>query len=243
MTRCEKRGPARQVLDGRPELSHRRNAAEVGLRLAPDSARVLVDEVALRLRRLGVPGRTPEAERAQHPLVDVLRVRDAALGRNDSPEQAEREVRVVVRARRREREPDLEVLFGRSRALHEHLAHLALQSREMREHAAERRRPVLDPGQVQLEPVVQVEGARVAELHDRGGGEGLRDRANAVLRARSRCHVAVVVGVADRVRPDRLTFAHDGGGNRRQSVGLPLLQQTIELLRHERSIPARAPRR
>ena len=43
------------------------------------------------------------------------------------------------------------------------------------------------------EPVVQVEGALVAQLHDRRRGEGLRDRADAVLRAGCRLAVLVVV--------------------------------------------------
>ena len=43
---------------------------------------------------------------------------------------------------------------------------------------AERRRAVRDPGQVLLEPVVEVELAGVAELHDRDRGERLRDRAD-----------------------------------------------------------------
>ena len=48
----------------------------------------------------------------------------------------------------------------------------------MREHPPQRRRAVRDPGQVLLEPVVEVEPAGVAELHDRDRGERLRDRAD-----------------------------------------------------------------
>ena len=42
--------------------------------------------------------------------------------------------------------------------------------------------PFAIPGDVLLEPVVEVELAGVAQLHDRDGGERLRDRADAVLR-------------------------------------------------------------
>ena len=52
----------------------------------------------------------------------------------------------------------------------------------------------------------------------------------------------VVVRAADGVRPDELALAHDGGGDRRQPVGLPLLQEPVERLRRGQGLRAPAGR-
>ena len=57
-----------------------------------------------------------------------------------------------------------QLLLGRRLARHEHLPRLALQARQVREQAANRRRAVRDAVDVLLEPVVEVElaGSRTA---------------------------------------------------------------------------------
>src|SRR4051794_14993188 len=81
-----------------------------------------------------------------------------------------------------------------------------------------------------LEPVVEVELALVPQLHDRDGREGLRDRADPVLRAGCRLRRGLVVGGADGVRPDGLACAHDRCGERGQALGLPTPQDALEAL-------------
>ena len=61
---------------------------------------------------------------------------------------------------------------------------LALQARRVREQPADGRR-VRRALDVPVERVLEVELARVAQLHDRRRGERLRDRADAVLRVRT----------------------------------------------------------
>jgi hypothetical protein len=112
-----------------------------------------------------------------------------------------------------------------------------LQARQVREHPADGRRPVLHPVQVLSEAVVEVERSGVAELHDRGRREGLRDRADAVLRRGRRVSAVLVVGGADGVRPDDLALAEDRCRDRREPVGLPLLEQALELLARLRHGP------
>ena len=115
----------------------------------------------------------------------------------------------------------LEDLVDRRRlAGDEHLPRLALQAREVREHAAQRRGAVRDPGRCCSSAVVEVELAGVAELHHGDGGERLRDRADPVLRLGRRLDARLEVGEPDRARPDDLAVAHDRGGDRRQPLGL-----------------------
>ena len=88
----------------------------------------------------------------------------------------------------------------------------------MREEPADARR-VRRTVDMPVERVLEVELARVAQLHDRRRGERLRDRADAVLRVGSRIEARLDVGGADRGFPDELAVAQHGGGK----AGQPLL--------------------
>ena len=244
-------GPPRQVADRRPQLPHGGDAMERCVRLAVGGARVLVDEVSGGARRLLVPGRPGEVERSEDPAVDVVRVGLAAQPGDDLAQHAVGEVRVVVRAGGGEHELVLvhrvDHLVDRRRlARHPHVARLALQAGEVREHPAQRWRADRDPRQVLLQAVVEVELAGVAQLHHRDGGEGLRDRADAVLGVGGRLCGALVVGRADRVGPHALAAANHGRGERRQPLRLARLedplQALLEALRQGRGHPGRPAR-
>ena len=137
----------------------------------------------------------------------------------------------MVGARRRQDELEavhlLDHLGDRRRlAGDEHLARLALEPREVREEPPQRRRAVRDPGQVLLEPVVEVEPAGVAQLQDRRRRERLRDRADPVLQVGCGRAAFLEIGEADGPRPGDLAVTEDGGGDRRQLLlGLTLLEQ------------------
>jgi hypothetical protein len=73
-----------------------------------------------------------------------------------------------------------------------------------------------------IEAVLEVELSLVAELHDRRRGEGLRDRADAVLRVRCRLALGANVGEADRCLPDRLAVPNHRRGDAREPF-VPLL--------------------
>ena len=239
----EKRRPAAEILDRRPQLAGRRTSRQVGLGLRPDGARVLVHQVALRLRRRRRPGRPLEAERPDDQLVDDLGVRPSALPGDHLPEQGEGEVRIVVLLRRRQHELDLrhrldQLLCGRRLAGDEHLTRLALEAGEVAEQAPDRRRAVRDPVQMLLEPVVEVELTLGPKLHHRRRGERLRDRADAVLRVRLRRGAVLVVGHPDRVRPDDLAVCDDRGRDARQPVRLPFREQAVECLKLRHGPPA-----
>src|SRR5439155_16751297 len=102
---------------------------------------------------------------------------------------------------------------------------------------------------VAVERVLEVELARVAQLHDRGPGERLRDRADAVLRVRRRLEARLDVRDADRGLPDELRVADHGGADARRAL-LALLapdelletrRQPLRDLRHgRRALPAAA---
>ena len=193
------------------------------------------------------------AERLQQPLADLPPPGLAGDPLGHRAEQPVGEVRVVVLLAGLRDELDVlhrgdQLVDGRTLACDPHLARLALQAREVGEHPPDRRRPVRDPVQVLLEPVVEIELARVAELHDRGRSECLRDRPDAVLRIRRRVAVVRVARSADRSRPHDLAVAHGRARDRRQAVGLPLMKDPVErtggLVRRGQAPRARAaPRR
>ncbi len=66
--------------------------------------------------------------------------------------------------------------------------------------------------------VVEPQPAGVAQLQDRRGGEGLRDRRDAVQGLRVGPAAGVAVGEAVAVRPGELPVAHDADGRARQPV-------------------------
>ena len=165
-----------------------------------------------------------------------LGVRAAALARDHLAEQREREVRVVVLLARLRDELERghrgdELVLRRRLAGDEHLPRFALQARQVGEHPPDGRRAVRDPVDVLFEAVVEVELTGGAQLHDRDGGERLRDRADAVLRIGRRLAVVAEVGRADRVRPDDLAVSHDRRRNAREPVGLALREEPVERLR------------
>ncbi len=78
--------------------------------------------------------------------------------------------------------------------------------------AARELRDVLDRS------VVEVELARVAKLHDRGRGEGLRDRRDPIERLRRRAPRRPQVREADPLRPHELAFVDDADRRSGQPV-------------------------
>ena len=211
----------------------------------------------------GLEAHARQADRLEQPLADVVLVRDARDALDDDAEQREREVGVVEPRAGRQHElglgERLEQLVRRREAQRQPrvVLRLALQARGVREQPADRRR-VRSALDVPVERVLEVELARVAQLHDRGGGERLRDRADAVLRVRRRLVTRLDVGGADRALPDQLAVAENGGAEARHAL-LALLRsdeplearsQPLGDLRHARRAPpasarspARCPRR
>src|SRR5207342_1300634 len=104
-----------------------------------------VDEVALRGRRGGSPGRALQPERPQDPLVDVVLERLPGETADDLAEKREAEVRVVEAPARLEHALDLaelgeELVAGRElERLPDLPFRLALEPRGVREQAADRR--------------------------------------------------------------------------------------------------------
>jgi hypothetical protein len=131
--------------------------------------------------------------------VPALAGRQHELGLLELAEQ------LLRRARELQRLPDL-------------TRNLALQSRRVREHAADRQGAARRHRQVLVECVLEVELAGRAQLHHRHRGERLRDRPDAVLVLRRRLLAALDVGETDRVGPNELAVAHDGGGDRRNTL-------------------------
>ncbi len=150
-------------------------------------------------------------------------VRNAGDALDDDAEQREGEIRVVEACARRQHllgvAERLEQLrnVGEARLQPRVVLRLALQPRRVREQAAQRRcvRRGVD---VLVERVLEVELAGVAQLHDRRGGERLRDRAETVLRVGRRVALRGHVGRADGGLPDALAVAHDGGGDARKPL-------------------------
>jgi len=108
---------------------------------------------------------------------------------------------------------------------------LALEPGEVREHPAQCRLPVMGVWQVLRERVVEAELAGLAQLHDRGRREGLRDRADAVLGLGGRLALVLDARVADRVGPQHLPLADDRGTDTREPFRLCRAQERAELLR------------
>ena len=115
---------------------------------------------------------------------------------------------------------------------------LALQARGVREQPADRRR-VRRALDVPVERVLEVELARVAQLHDRRGRERLRDRADAVLRVRRRLDLRLDVRGADRFLPDELAVAEDGGA--RLGSALVALRRPDSCSSSQRAVQAWTP--
>jgi len=193
---------------------------------------VRLHEIALCRPRIGIEARARQADRLKQPLLDVVPVRDAADALDDDAEEREREVRVVEACAGRQHVlrpvERLEQLGHRREPLLEPrvVVRLTLQAGRVREQAADRRR-VRGGLDVRVEAILEIELSRVAELDDRGGGEGLRDRAEAVLRVGRRA-------VTDRCFPDGLPVAkHRGGDAREPLVALLARDATLELGRKQ----------
>jgi hypothetical protein len=85
------------------------------------------------------------------------------------------------------------------------------------EHASERERRALGLGEVSSEGVVELQLAFVAQRHDRGGGEGLRDRADPVLRCRCRSSARSNLREAEELLPYELAARAGGGAQARKA--------------------------
>ncbi len=77
---------------------------------------------------------------------------------------------------------------------------------------------VLEPRQVLLHRIVQLQQPRVAELQDRGGREGLGDRGDAVDGAGRGRQLARHVAVPEAPGPDQLLIVDDADGDARLVV-------------------------
>ena len=221
----EERAPAGEVAGRRPELAERAGAAEIELGLEPHGVGVGLDEVAAGGRLRLIRRRPPQAKWLEDPLAQRV-LPGAAVGAGDDlAEQREREIRVVPPGAGVEHLLGVpgpgEQLLARRRLhrLPDLARRLALEPGGVREHAADRR-PVRTLGEVRGERVVERELARVAQLHDPNGGEGLRDRADPVLRLRRRVARRLHVSLPERLLPQPLAVAEDGRADR----GHPLLR-------------------
>ena len=259
----EERAPAADVAGRRPQLARRRPGAGLHADRVPDAVRVRLREVALRCRRLRLEAHPRQSDRLEQALADVVPVRHARDALDDDAEQREREVGVVEPGAGRKHDlglrERLEQLVRRREAERQPrvVLRLALQTRRVREQPPDRRR-VCRALDVPVEAVLEIELARVAQLHDRRRGERLRDRADAVLRVGRRLEVRLDVGGADRGLPDELAVAEDGGADARRALlalrlpdePLEARRQPLGRLRHGRRAPpasarspARSPRR
>ena len=259
----EERAPAADVAGRRPQLARRRPGAGLHADRVPDAVGVRLREVALRCRRLRLEAHPRQADRLEQALADVVLVRQARDALDDDAEQREREVGVVEPGAGRQHElglrERLEQLVRRREAKGQPrvVLGLALQARRVREQPPDRRR-VCRALDVPVEGVLEIELARVAQLHDRRRGERLRDRADAVLRVRRRLEIRRDVRDAHRGLPDELSVAEDGGADARRALlalrlpdePLQARRQPLGGLRHGRRAPlasarspARSPRR
>ena len=194
------------------------------------------------------PRRPPQPERPQQPLLDVLAKRRARDPRHHEPEQRVGEIRVVPGGVAGEHllrlaEPREQLLLtGEDERLPDLARRLALEPRRVSQHPAQRRRPVLDLGQVLLEPVVEVELPLGAQLHDRGRGERLRDRRDRMLGVDRRRPSLLHVREPDRRRPRELAGAkHPGQEARQPALALRGSDEAVEpLLRPGQARRARA---
>ena len=153
--------------------------------------------------------------------MDVLLVFEPRAARHDLAEEREGEVRVVPARTCRQylfcvREPgDQPVAIGKLERLPDVARHFALKTRHVREQPAKCRAAVMRLLDVLLEPIVELELTRVAQLHDRGGRERLRDRADAILRVGRRLLLSVDVRETERLLPHELAVPDGGSADRR----------------------------
>ena len=185
----EKPRPPAEVAHGSPQLAGRDPGPGLDGRLVPDALDVRLHEIARRGRCRGLEARACQSERLQEPLPDVLGVRHTGHTLDDDAEQGEGEVGVVEAGTRRQHllraVERLEQLRDCSEASVQPgvVVRLALKPRGVRKQPAQRR-GVGGSLDVRVERVLEIELPVVAQLHDRRRGEGLRDRADAVLRVR-----------------------------------------------------------
>src|SRR5438093_7550037 len=96
-----------------------------------------------------------------------------------------------------------------------------------------------------LERVVQVEQAGIPELHDRGRGEGLRDRADPILRIWICVDAVLHTRDAERLLPNDLAVADGSRADRRDALArLRLANELCQLsdwrLRRAQTSPERS---
>ena len=196
--------------------------------------RVGIDRVGCRDRRARHEPCALEAERIEDPLLHVALVRRTRAPLDDLAEKGEGEIRVVPATARSEHllgllERSDQLLPGRKvERLPDRSGRLALDPCEMREQASDGCRRG-NPVEVRGERIVEPEQVLVAQLHDRGRGERLRDRADPVLVAARHPLAGSRVGHTDRVVPDHLPAAGERRGHPREPVGLRRTEQASEL--------------
>ena len=235
------RQPPGQILDARPEAPfgprRRRRGRQVQL---------------VREEPGGVPGRAPvgqgpgqrlepravHPERLEDPRPHVLRVRHTAAAGHDLTEQLVGQVRVLLlgvgRDRRGDRSRARQIPFRRALVLGDQPVgpgRIGLQAALVREHPADRHgfdrpewaRHGCQLGQMHDGRVVQMEQPLVAQLEDRGAGERLRDRRDAIEGG----------GVGDATRSD-VREPHAGGPGEDVPVHDPDGRPGQAVLLHER---------
>jgi hypothetical protein len=109
---------------------------------------------------------------------------------------------------------------------------LALQPGCVRQQPPDRERPVARRRDVLPERIVERDPALGDQRHDRSGRERLRDRADPVLRVRSRLASALRIRDADRQLEHPLAANDDGSGEARKTVlGLRCPDEPGEVVR------------
>ena len=253
----KERAPAADVAGRPPQLACGRPRAGLNPDRVPDPVGVRLGEIALGRRRLRLEAHARQPDGLEQPLADVVLIRHARDALDDDAEEREREVGVVEPRAGRQHELRLGERLEQLVRLREPQAQpgvvvrLALQARGVREQPADRRR-VRGSLDVPVERVLEVELPRVSQLHDRGRGERLRDRPDAVLRVGRRLETGFDVRGADRLLPDQLAVAEHRRADARHALlallaedeALETRRQALGSLRHGRRAPpafARSP--
>ena len=252
----EEHSPTGEIGGGRPQpprcscrLGHLR------IRFVVHGVGEGIDVVGARPGRIRAQARPGEAERIEDPPLQDVGVRLPRDAHHDLAEQGEDEVRVVPQLAGPKHELGIleagdQLLAGRRlHRLPDLTGRLALDAGEVAERHPHRR-PDRRLRQVRAQRRLEVDAPCLDELHDQDGGEGLRDRADAVDVVARRCACGGDVGDAEHALPDHLTVAEDA----RRDRGHPLLglrggEEPVELgcerLRrgHEQPPARRAPAR
>ncbi len=237
---------AAHVGTGRGEAACRRRADQfVGLRLVAARLVALGHQRLQRFRQRLAEARMLHPERLQQVLVDVVVEGQAGHALDDVAGQRGRVVRVGRRGAGGEdagRDPVLERLLQRGelcRVADDQRARGFLQARGVGHDVAQGDRRAVERRDLEVEVLVdvgvEVELALLDQLHDRGPGEELGDRARAEQRGFRIDRLAFLdVGIAETALQQDLSILdddHDGAGDvaTLERVGQESIQPGIEV--------------